>query len=79
MSAHRSRRLTDSLPKADQAESLGTASSIARLYDRRHCKTTGVTELWCVRMPSVDGIITRYKGFDAEGKPGIQLIDMHRA
>ena len=30
-----------------------------------HLKTTGVTELWCVRKPSVDGIITRYEGFDA--------------
>ena len=78
MSAHRSRRLTDSLPKADQAESLGTASSIARLYDRRHCKTTGVTELWRVRKPSVDGIITRYEGFDAEGELVIQLFDVRK-
>ncbi|EJM55788.1 hypothetical protein PMI29_05276 [Pseudomonas sp. GM49] len=28
-------------------------------------KTTGVTEPWRVRKPGVDGIITRYEGFDA--------------
>lgn len=30
-----------------------------------HLKTTGVTELWRVRKPGGDGIITRYEGFDA--------------
>jgi len=30
-------------------------------------------------MPSVDGIITRYEGFGAEGKPGIPLFGMRRA
>jgi len=30
-------------------------------------------------MPSVDGIITRYEGFDAEGMPGIPLFGMRRA
>jgi len=28
-------------------------------------KTTGMTEPWRVRKPGVDGIITRYEGFDA--------------
>ncbi|MCY1441521.1 Hemin transport protein HemS [compost metagenome] len=39
-----------------------------------HLKTTGVTELWRVRKPSVDGIITSYEGFDAEGQLVIQLF-----
>jgi putative hemin transport protein len=29
-----------------------------------HLKTTGMTEPWRVRKPGVDGIITRYEGFD---------------
>jgi len=29
-----------------------------------HLKTTGVTELWRVRKPGVDGIITRYEESD---------------
>ena len=30
-----------------------------------HLKTSGMTKPWRVRKPSVDGIITRYEGFDA--------------
>ena len=37
-------------------------------------KTIGVTELWRVRKPSVDGIITRYEGFDADGELVMQLF-----
>ena len=37
-------------------------------------KTTGVIELWRVRKPSVDGIITRYEGFDADGELVIPLF-----
>ncbi|UVJ44829.1 hemin-degrading factor [Pseudomonas sp. LS1212] len=39
-----------------------------------HLQTTGVTELWRVRKPSSDGIITSYEGFDAEGELVIQLF-----
>ncbi|MNY72947.1 Hemin transport protein HemS [compost metagenome] len=39
-----------------------------------HLKTTGVTELWRVRKPSVDGIITSYEGFDAQGELVVQLF-----
>jgi putative hemin transport protein len=43
-----------------------------------HLKTTGVTELWRVRKPSVDGIITSYEGFDAEGELVIQLFGVRK-
>ncbi|WPN49906.1 ChuX/HutX family heme-like substrate-binding protein [Pseudomonas sp. P8_241] len=43
-----------------------------------HLKTTGVTQLWRVRKPSVDGIITSYEGFDAEGELVIQLFGVRK-
>ncbi|NUU38772.1 hemin-degrading factor [Pseudomonas sp. C2B4] len=43
-----------------------------------HLKTTGVTELWRVRKPSVDGIITSYEGFDADGELVIQLFGVRK-
>ena len=43
-----------------------------------HLKTTGVTELWRVRKPSVDGIITSYEGFDTEGELVIQLFGVRK-
>jgi len=35
-------------------------------------------ELWRVRKPSVDGIITRYEGFDAAGERVIQLFGVRK-
>lgn len=43
-----------------------------------HLKTTGVTELWRVRKPSVDGIVTSYEGFDADGELVIQLFGVRK-
>ncbi|MGY2340192.1 hemin-degrading factor [Pseudomonas sp. SDO5532_S415] len=43
-----------------------------------HLKTTGVTELWRVRKPSVDGIITSFEGFDADGELVIQLFGVRK-
>ncbi|WP_068828202.1 hemin-degrading factor [Pseudomonas sp. BMS12] len=39
-----------------------------------HLKTPGVVELWRVRKPSSDGIITSYEAFDAEGELVLQLF-----
>jgi putative hemin transport protein len=39
-----------------------------------HLKTTGVVELWRVRKPSVDGVITSLEAFDAEGELVVQLF-----
>lgn len=39
-----------------------------------HLKTPGVTELWRVRKPSVDGVITAWEAFDAKGDLVIQLF-----
>lgn len=39
-----------------------------------HLKTPGVTELWRVRKPSTDGVITAWEGFDANGELVIQLF-----
>lgn len=43
-----------------------------------HLKTTGITELWRVRKPSVDGIVTSYEGFDADGELVIQLFGVRK-
>lgn len=43
-----------------------------------HLKTTGVTELWRVRKPSVDGIVTSYEGFDADGERVILLFGVRK-
>ncbi|PSS46198.1 hemin-degrading factor [Pseudomonas sp. BBP2017] len=43
-----------------------------------HLKTTGITELWRVRKPSVDGIVTSYEGFDANGELVIQLFGVRK-
>jgi putative hemin transport protein len=43
-----------------------------------HLKTTGVSELWRVRKPSVDGIITSFEGFDAAGELVIQLFGLRK-
>ena len=39
-----------------------------------HLKTTGVTELWRVRKPSSDGVITSWEAFDADGELVLQLF-----
>lgn len=39
-----------------------------------HLKTPGVTELWRVRKPSSDGVITSWEAFDAEGELVVQLF-----
>lgn len=39
-----------------------------------HLKTPGVTELWRVRKPSSDGVITSWEAFDADGELVIQLF-----
>ena len=39
-----------------------------------HLKTPGVTELWRVRKPSSDGVITSWEAFDAEGELVLQLF-----
>ncbi|WP_430012754.1 hemin-degrading factor [Metapseudomonas otitidis] len=39
-----------------------------------HLQTTGVTELWRVRKPSSDGVITSWEAFDAEGELVLQLF-----
>lgn len=39
-----------------------------------HLKTAGVVELWRVRKPSSDGIITSYEAFDAAGELVVQLF-----
>ncbi|PIA66711.1 hemin-degrading factor [Pseudomonas sediminis] len=39
-----------------------------------HLQTRGVVELWRVRKPSVDGVITSLEAFDAEGELVIQLF-----
>ena len=39
-----------------------------------HLKTGGVSELWRVRKPSSDGIITSYEAFDADGELVVQLF-----
>ena len=39
-----------------------------------HLKTPGVVELWRVRKPSYDGIITSYEAFDAAGELVVQLF-----
>ncbi|MGX5218248.1 hemin-degrading factor [Pseudomonas sp. S9] len=39
-----------------------------------HLKTPAITELWRVRKPSSDGVITSLEAFDAEGELVIQLF-----
>ncbi|MBB2493441.1 hemin-degrading factor [Aquipseudomonas ullengensis] len=39
-----------------------------------HLKTTGVTELWRVRKPSSDGVITSWEAYDADGELVVQLF-----
>lgn len=39
-----------------------------------HLQTAGVTELWRVRKPSTDGVITSWEAFDAEGQLVVQLF-----
>jgi len=39
-----------------------------------HLQTKGVTELWRVRKPSTDGVITSWEAFDAEGELVVQLF-----
>jgi putative hemin transport protein len=39
-----------------------------------HLQTTGVTELWRVRKPSTDGVITSWEAFDANGELVLQLF-----
>lgn len=39
-----------------------------------HLQTTGVVELWRVRKPSVDGVITSLEAFDAQGELVVQLF-----
>ncbi|MET1081365.1 MAG: ChuX/HutX family heme-like substrate-binding protein [Pseudomonas sp.] len=39
-----------------------------------HLKTQSVVELWRVRKPSTDGIITSWEAFDAEGELIVQLF-----
>lgn len=39
-----------------------------------HLQTTGVTELWRVRKPSTDGVITSWEAFDANGELVVQLF-----
>ncbi len=39
-----------------------------------HLKTPGVTELWRVRKPSTDGVITSWEAFDADGELVVQLF-----
>lgn len=39
-----------------------------------HLQTRGVSELWRVRKPSVDGVITSLEAFDAEGELVLQLF-----
>ncbi|MGO4313133.1 hypothetical protein AB4Z35_25360 [Pseudomonas sp. KB_15] len=41
-------------------------------------KTCDVTKQWRVRKPCVDGIITRYEGFDAEGERVIPLFGVRK-
>ncbi|MBC9249465.1 hemin degrading factor [Pseudomonas alcaligenes] len=39
-----------------------------------HLQTRGVTELWRVRKPSSDGVITSWEAFDADGELVVQLF-----
>jgi putative hemin transport protein len=39
-----------------------------------HLQTRGVTELWRVRKPSSDGVITSWEAFDAQGELVLQLF-----
>ncbi|MCU1718768.1 hemin-degrading factor [Pseudomonas sp. 5P_3.1_Bac2] len=39
-----------------------------------HLQTQGVTELWRVRKPSTDGLITSWEAFDADGELVLQLF-----
>lgn len=39
-----------------------------------HLQTRGVTELWRVRKPSSDGLITSWEAFDAQGELVLQLF-----
>lgn len=39
-----------------------------------HLKTPGMTELWRVRKPSSDGVITSWEAFDADGELVVQLF-----
>ncbi|WP_298183274.1 ChuX/HutX family heme-like substrate-binding protein [uncultured Pseudomonas sp.] len=39
-----------------------------------HLQTTGVTELWRVRKPSTDGVITSWEAFDTNGELVLQLF-----
>ncbi|MGE8500499.1 MAG: hemin-degrading factor [Pseudomonas sp.] len=39
-----------------------------------HLKTPGVTELWRVRKPSSDGVITSWEAYDADGEIVVQLF-----
>jgi putative hemin transport protein len=39
-----------------------------------HLQTRGVVELWRVRKPSIDGVITSLEAFDADGELVIQLF-----
>jgi putative hemin transport protein len=39
-----------------------------------HLKTSGVAELWRVRKPSSDGVITSWEAFDANGELVVQLF-----
>lgn len=39
-----------------------------------HLNTAGVAELWRVRKPSIDGVITAWEAFDAQGELVVQLF-----
>lgn len=39
-----------------------------------HLQTKGVTELWRVRKPSTDGVVTSWEAFDADGELVLQLF-----
>lgn len=39
-----------------------------------HLKTSGVTELWRVRKPSSDGVVTSWEAFDASGELVLQVF-----
>jgi putative hemin transport protein len=43
-----------------------------------HLQTAGVTELWRVRKPSTDGVITSWEAFDAQGELVVQLFGVRK-
>ncbi|MDH4580451.1 hemin-degrading factor [Pseudomonas sp. BN415] len=43
-----------------------------------HLQTAGVTELWRVRKPSTDGVITSWEAFDAQGQLVVQLFGVRK-